>query len=52
MTNPPTTPAKNQNKKCDPQAAIKMFLEPGFHLTNVKEIMNEADLGYGTFYQY
>ncbi|MGA9172622.1 MAG: hypothetical protein WBZ33_01405 [Thermoactinomyces sp.] len=29
-----------------------MFLEPGFHLTNVKEIMNEADLGYGTFYQY
>lgn len=43
---------KAKTKNAIRRAALRLFLEPGFHHTNVKEIMDEADLGYGTFYQY
>ncbi|MDA8234137.1 MAG: TetR/AcrR family transcriptional regulator [Clostridia bacterium] len=33
-------------------AAIETFLEVGYLNTTVQDIMERADLGYGTFYQY
>lgn len=34
------------------QAALEVFLEKGFNDTTVADIMNKADLGTGTFYNY
>ncbi|MFC7442195.1 TetR/AcrR family transcriptional regulator [Laceyella putida] len=43
---------KTKTKNAIRQAALHLFLTTGYHQTNVKDIMNSADLGYGTFYQY
>ncbi|MBA4494704.1 TetR/AcrR family transcriptional regulator [Paenactinomyces guangxiensis] len=43
---------RERTKNAIRQAAMKIFLKTGFHQANVKEIMDFADLGYGTFYQY
>ena len=43
---------KIYSKKAIVDAAIKMFGIKGYQETTVADIMNEADLGIGTFYNY
>ncbi len=43
---------KQKTKENLRNAAIKTFLEVGYLNTTVQDIMERADLGYGTFYQY
>ena len=43
---------KIQSRKAILQAAVKEFKTRGFHDTTVADIMNSADLGVGTFYNY
>lgn len=43
---------KLNSKKAIINAAVKLFLEKGYSETSIAEIMNEADLGIGTFYNY
>lgn len=50
-------PNRNERRKLKTKenlrnAAIQTFLEVGFINTTVHDIMERADLGYGTFYQY
>lgn len=43
---------KIHSKKAIVKAAVKLFSNKGFQETSVADIMNEADLGIGTFYNY
>lgn len=43
---------KIHSKKVIVEAAVKLFGQKGFQETSVADIMNEADLGIGTFYNY
>ena len=43
---------KLHSKKAITEAAIKLFEQQGFSSTSIADIMNEADLGIGTFYNY
>ncbi len=43
---------KLHSKKVITQAALKLFGQQGFSDTSIADIMNEADLGIGTFYNY
>lgn len=43
---------KLNSKKAIIDAAVHLFLQKGYNETSVAEIMNEADLGIGTFYNY
>ncbi|KLU66501.1 HTH-type transcriptional repressor Bm3R1 [Desulfosporosinus acididurans] len=43
---------KMQAKKSISENALRLFLTKGFMNTTVAEIMEEADLGTGTFYNY
>lgn len=43
---------KIHSKNAIIEAAVKLFSEKGFQETSVADIMNEADLGIGTFYNY
>ncbi|MFZ5644919.1 MAG: TetR/AcrR family transcriptional regulator [Bacillota bacterium] len=43
---------KIQVKKSISENALRLFLAKGFMDTTVVEIMEEADLGTGTFYNY
>lgn len=43
---------KIHSKKAIVEAAVKLFSCKGFQETSVADIMNEADLGIGTFYNY
>nr|WP_092072947.1 TetR/AcrR family transcriptional regulator [Dendrosporobacter quercicolus]NSL48831.1 TetR/AcrR family transcriptional regulator [Dendrosporobacter quercicolus DSM 1736]SDM51903.1 transcriptional regulator, TetR family [Dendrosporobacter quercicolus] len=43
---------KINSKKAIVDAAVKLFLQKGYGETSIAEIMNEADLGIGTFYNY
>lgn len=43
---------KIHSKKAIVEAAVKLFSQKGFQETSVADIMNEADLGIGTFYNY
>lgn len=50
-------PNRNERRKLKTKenvrkAAIETFLEVGYLNTTVQDIMERADLGYGTFYQY
>lgn len=40
------------SKKAIVEAAVKLFRSKGYQDTAVADIMNEADLGIGTFYNY
>ena len=39
---------QSRNKILD--AAVVMFLDKGYQSSSIADIMNEADLGVGTFY--
>lgn len=41
---------QSRNKILD--AAVVMFLDKGYQSSSIADIMNEADLGVGTFYNY
>jgi len=43
---------KLNSKKAILDAAAKLFIQKGYNETAIAEIMNEADLGIGTFYNY
>ena len=43
---------KIHSKRVILEAAVKCFGKKGFQETSIAEIMNEADLGIGTFYNY
>ena len=43
---------KIHSKKSIVEAAVKLFSQKGYQETSVADIMNEADLGIGTFYNY
>jgi AcrR family transcriptional regulator len=43
---------KINSKKAIVDAAVKLFSQKGYQETAVADIMNEADLGIGTFYNY
>lgn len=43
---------KINSKKAIVAAAVNLFGQKGFQETTVADIMNEADLGIGTFYNY
>lgn len=43
---------KMHSKKMIIEAAVRMFEEKGYQETTVADIMNAADLGIGTFYNY
>ena len=43
---------KIHSKKSIVESAIKLFSQKGYQETSVADIMNEADLGIGTFYNY
>ena len=43
---------KIHSKRVILEAAVKCFGKKGFQDTSIAEIMNEADLGIGTFYNY
>jgi AcrR family transcriptional regulator len=43
---------KIHSKRVILEAAVKCFGRKGFQETSIAEIMNEADLGIGTFYNY
>ena len=43
---------KIHSKQAIVKAAVKLFSNKGFQETSVADIMNEADLGIGTFYNY
>lgn len=43
---------KLRAKKTIEKEAVKLFTQKGFHGTKVSEIMEQADLGTGTFYNY
>ncbi|GGK30663.1 hypothetical protein GCM10010965_24430 [Caldalkalibacillus thermarum] len=48
---------RHERRKARTKAAIRdtaldIFLKKGYHRTSIQEIMEQADLGYGTFYQY
>lgn len=43
---------KIHSKKAIVEAAVKIFGQKGYQETTVADIMNEADLGIGTFYNY
>ncbi|MEG6586661.1 TetR/AcrR family transcriptional regulator [Dendrosporobacter sp. 1207_IL3150] len=43
---------KLNSKKAIIDAAVKLFITKGYKDTAIAEIMNEADLGIGTFYNY
>ncbi len=43
---------KIQSKQAILQASIHLFSTKGFQDTSIADIMNEADLGIGTFYNY
>lgn len=43
---------KLQARESIEKAAVKLFTEKGFNVTTVAEIMHEAKLGTGTFYNY
>lgn len=43
---------KLHSKKAIMDAAVKLFVQKGYSQTSIAEIMNEADLGLGTFYNY
>ncbi len=43
---------KIHSKRAILEAAVKCFGQQGFQDTSIAEIMNEADLGIGTFYNY
>lgn len=43
---------KAMRKELIRQTAIDTFFELGYLKTSINEIMERADLGYGTFYQY
>lgn len=43
---------KLNSKNAILEAAVKLFIQKGYKETAIAEIMNEADLGIGTFYNY
>lgn len=43
---------KLNSKKAIIEAAVTLFVQKGYSETSIAEIMNEADLGLGTFYNY
>lgn len=43
---------KLHSRKAIVESAIKIFEEKGYQETSVADIMNDADLGIGTFYNY
>ena len=43
---------KIQSKQAILQASVHLFSTKGFQDTSIADIMNEADLGIGTFYNY
>lgn len=43
---------KINSKKAIVDAAVKLFSQKGYQETAIADIMNEADLGIGTFYNY
>ncbi|CUH94843.1 hypothetical protein P22_0909 [Propionispora sp. 2/2-37] len=43
---------KLNSKKAIIEAAVTLFIQKGYSETSIAEIMNEADLGLGTFYNY
>lgn len=43
---------KINSKKAIIDAAVALFIKQGYSETSIAEIMNEADLGLGTFYNY
>ncbi|WP_304152255.1 TetR/AcrR family transcriptional regulator, partial [Finegoldia magna] len=43
---------KKDNKLQIIQSAIKMFEKKGVEKTTIRDIMNNTDLGLGTFYSY
>ena len=43
---------KMQSRKAILDAAVEQFSQKGFKETSVADIMNAADLGIGTFYNY
>lgn len=43
---------KLHSKQAIMDAAVTLFVQKGYDKTSIAEIMNEADLGLGTFYNY
>lgn len=43
---------KLHSKQAIMDAAVTLFVQKGYSKTSIAEIMNEADLGLGTFYNY
>lgn len=43
---------KQNSRKAITQAAVRLFSEKGYRETSIADIMREADLGIGTFYNY
>jgi AcrR family transcriptional regulator len=43
---------KIHSKNAIMEAAVKLFSQKGFQESSIADIMNEADLGIGTFYNY